>query len=301
MQLNDLRIFHAIAEAGGFVKASQTTNQPKSSLSRRITALEKSLGVKLFHRDGRGTQLTREGQRYYERSKELLAQFDSLNDEVRHQNTQLNGSLRIQVPPESGEMTHIIAEFAAAHPELSIDLVTSSEYLDLNKHNLDASFIIDTPPDCRYTYRQLAELPRLLLASSEYLTKHGTPKTAESLADHEFILSRSQTGMVSRNLMVNGTSVSIDGRWIVDTGQQMVRLAVSGHGLICAPFVICADEIVSNELVLVLEEEDFGLMSFGILYHSPVYASMASALFRDYVSMAIPNLVKVKQSVLCSK
>ncbi|MCA8882737.1 MAG: LysR family transcriptional regulator [Rhodobacteraceae bacterium] len=187
----DQRLFLRVVELGSLRAVSRDYGMETSSVSRRLTALEARLGVKLLDRSGGAARVTDDGQRYYESLRRLLAQLDALEDGLGGVSSDLSGMLRVLAPPEIGRrlVAGWLRGFQADHPGVSYHLALLADTaaprpapdLVIAQDFSSGRF----PGHCR-----LATVPQVLVAAPDYLERHGTPATALDLVNHVHVLTR---------------------------------------------------------------------------------------------------------------
>src|SRR4051794_20003325 len=157
MDLNAVRDFLIVAEHGSYAEAGRVLGLPKSTLSRRVAALEQSLGVRLMERNSRRLRLTPEGDELRERAASLVTALADLEEQVRPGNAPLKGRLRISVPVLLGYtvLGRIAARFAAAHPEVVLEAVVDDRKVDLLREGFDAAVRVNPTPDSLLSGRLL--------------------------------------------------------------------------------------------------------------------------------------------------
>jgi DNA-binding transcriptional LysR family regulator len=173
MDLNALRDFLAVTEHGGYAEAGRVLGLPKSTLSRRVAALERSLGVRLLDRNSRRLRLTAEGGALRDRATGLVASLMELEEQLRPEGAPLSGRVRISVPVLFGHvfLGQIAARFAALHPGLVLEAAVEDRRVDLLRDGFDAALRINPIPDGTLSGRLLGR-NRLLLVVAPPLAEH---------------------------------------------------------------------------------------------------------------------------------
>jgi len=175
MDLNAVRDFLAVAEHGSYAEAGRLLGLPKSTLSRRVAALEQSLGVRLIDRNSRRLRLTAEGDELRERAGTLVAALSDLEEQVRPGDAPLKGSLRISVPVLFGHVClgRIAARFAEAHPGVLLEAVVEDRTVDLLREGFDAALRVNPWTDSTLTGRLLGRNRLVLVASPALASRLG--------------------------------------------------------------------------------------------------------------------------------
>ncbi len=191
MKLNDLFFLVQVVDHGGFAAASRALGLPKSSISKRIAALENDLGIRLIHRTTRRFAVTEAGTGFYRHAKAALIEAEAAEEFVREQLGEPRGLVRLTASAAMVQMAlgDLIPEVAALYPRIQISLVTTNRYVDLVQENFDIAIRAHRTdlPDSEYVQRRLGFSPNYLVASPEYLSKHGTPHEPEDLRGHHGI------------------------------------------------------------------------------------------------------------------
>ena len=188
LDANDLILFARIIEAGSFSRAAERTGLPKSTLSRRLSGLETKLGERLLMRSTRRLSITEFGERLLEHAKRLLEETEAASAMALHRQGTPRGVLRVSMPPDFVELdlTPLLLQFAAAYPEVRLELDLSPRRVDLLAERFDLAVRAASrlPDDATLVARQLTELRNGLYASPAYLQRYGTPASPAELLDH---------------------------------------------------------------------------------------------------------------------
>jgi DNA-binding transcriptional LysR family regulator len=189
-QLDAMRIYARVAELGSFTATADTLGLLKATVSNAVQQLENQLGTRLLHRTTRKVQMTQDGQSYYERCKDLLADFEELNTLFSAQDQRhLRGRLRIDLPLAIARDIVIprLPEFLARHPQLEIELSSTDRRVDLIREGFDCVLRVGTVGDQSLIAVPLGQIEQINCASRAYLQQHGTPHTPADLAQHQLI------------------------------------------------------------------------------------------------------------------
>ncbi|GHC47053.1 transcriptional regulator [Alcaligenes pakistanensis] len=250
--------FLAVVEHGGFTAAGQTLARDGSILSRRITALEKRLGVRLLERTTRRIALTQAGEIFYQRMLPVLRTLQEIEQDTAAAAVGVRGTLRIALPAAFGRMwvAPILPAFLAAYPELFVEMAFEDRYVDLVAESFDVAVRIGTLSDSRLVARRLAPSRRMLCASPSYLHAHGTPSHPTDLVEHACLgFSR----LASHPLwhLQDGdktVSVRVTGPLVTDDAQSLVQAAVLGAGIAMVSDWLAGPELGSGRLLPVLPD-----------------------------------------------
>lgn len=257
-EFEQITAFLAAVEHGGFTAAGQALGRDGSILSRRVTALEKRLGVRLMERTTRRLALTEAGEAFHQRMRGALQALQEIEQDTAAAATGVRGTLRIALPATFGRMwvAPILPAFLAAYPDLVVETAFEDRYVDLVAESFDVAVRIGTLTDSRLVARRLAPSRRLLCASPAYLQAHGTPVRPADLAQHACLgFSR----LASHPLWHlrdgdKATAIRIAGPLVTDDAQSLVQAAVPGAGIAMVSDWLAGPELCSGRLVPVLPD-----------------------------------------------
>ncbi|WP_233221753.1 LysR family transcriptional regulator [Streptomyces carminius] len=255
--MDDLQFFHVVASSETLTAASRELGCSLPVVSKRLSALERRLGVRLVQRGARRLVLTSEGELYAARIEAILDQVRELEDTVTDGSGALRGSVVVEATLGLGR-THIaplLGEFTAAHPELHVRMQTSALPLRPHRREFDVAVHVGTPPDSSLRMRRLAENRRLPCAAPSYLAEHGTPGSIEDLVDHNCIVLRENESDYAlwrfgdadrpRHVRVHGSLSSND-------GDVVTGWALEGRGVVMRSEWHVRPHLDRGELVRVL-------------------------------------------------
>ncbi|MCA3823310.1 MAG: LysR family transcriptional regulator, partial [Burkholderia sp.] len=186
-------VFVQVAETRSFVAAGRALGLSASAIGKRIARLEARLNVRLFHRSTRSITLTAEGARFLERCRRVIAEIDAAEQELTHSAEAPRGRLRVSLPTIGTLLLPVLADFMAAYPEIELDIDFSDRLVDVVNEGFDAVLRTGQPSDSRLSSRLLGHFRQHLVASPDYLDRHGTPRTPADLAQHRCLHYRFPT------------------------------------------------------------------------------------------------------------
>ena len=189
MDWDKLKIFHTVAEASSFTKASTILNLSQSAISRQIQALESDLKVKLFERHARGLTLTENGEYVYKTAHEVISKLKEVETTLSDKKDKPSGKIVVTTVMSFGTtwLTPRIQEFMDLNPEIEVELVFDNKELDLSTRQADIGIFMRRPKQLNYIQKKLIDLNYHIYGSPKYLEKHGYPKTINDLNKHKFI------------------------------------------------------------------------------------------------------------------
>lgn len=251
MEIEDLRTFVEVADAGGVTPAARRLGISKSMVSRRLARLEAELSVQLLARTTRGASLTEAGATFREYAARVVAEIDVAKETVLPAG-ELRGRLRVAAPLSFGP-THfapVLADMADRHPELHIHSSYTDRFVDLVTEGYDCAIRVGLLPDSNLLARRIGPLFGQYVASPAYLEKHGSPQTPEELVAHQAVMQGTETWYAT----VDGKVVTMrpQGRFKADNGVALVAAALAGIGIAALPNGLTKEHLASGALVPVM-------------------------------------------------
>jgi len=251
--LEDLRSFVEVAEAGGVSSAAARLGVPKSIVSRRLLRLGKQLGTQLLARTTRGSSLTEAGITFREHAARACAEMERARD-LLCPDGEVRGRLRLALPITFG-LTHVapvLAELGRQHPLLQVHASYSDAFVDLVGGGFDAAVRVGHLRDSSFVTRQIAPVRGKVLASPDYVARHGAPRSPAELTEHEALMQGSETW----RLLDGGRTVAVHprGRFKADSAAALAAAACAGLGLAYLPDFVTDPFVASGALVPVLTQ-----------------------------------------------
>ena len=255
--LNDMALFVEVVKARGFRHAAEAVGLPNSTVSRRISKLEKAIGLRLLHRTTRKIELTEAGQIYFERCKRIVDEAKLAHEQLGDLLAQPSGVLRASLPVEFTNLylAPLIAEFARQYPGIRFDFDLTPRVVDLVSEPFDVAIRMGNPPDSNLIARQLANLPCHLYASPRYLDNAGEPRIPGDLAQHECLGFRTMKAHVwTLHQADESVRVAVGGRFQLNSMGLIRRLATLDLGIAVLPGEIVADDVANGRLRRILTD-----------------------------------------------
>ncbi|CAB3748955.1 LysR family transcriptional regulator [Paraburkholderia solisilvae] len=294
-ELDDVLAFLAAFDAGSFAAASAMLGRDASIVSRRVSALEARLGVRLIERTTRRLAPTEAGTAFYRRMRAALSMMDEASAEIAQSSHVASGLLRIALPATFGQrwIGPMLPAFLAAWPQVTIEAEFSDRYVDLVHERFDLAVRLGDLADSRLVARRLASNDRIAVASPAYLARHGTPVSPDDLTAHACLPNPRLEGFPDWHFRRGDAMVAVrvNGPLTADDSTSLVAAAAEGIGItVCARWLI-AEELASGRLVRVLADWEFE-HSGGIHLVRPSsrYTPLKTRVFSDWLvdRFAIP-------------
>lgn len=252
----DMAVFVAVAKEGSLSAAARRLGLTPSAVSRIIARIEARLGTRLLVRTTRSISITAEGETYLRGAHRILADIAEVEDAIGNQGIP-RGHLRVSAALSHGRLAivPIVGEFSAAYPEVHVDLILTDELVDVLSGKADVAIRFGTLADSPLTARRLGATERIIVASPEYLKRHGTPQVPEDLLKHNclnFNFRRSESGWPFKR---DGREFTLDvtGSVSANTGEALSQLARLGVGIARQGAFAVKDDLASGRLVPLLE------------------------------------------------
>ncbi|MDT9599115.1 LysR family transcriptional regulator [Sphingosinicella rhizophila] len=252
VDLLDVLAFVRVVETGAFSRAAERMGISKSILSRRVKRLEQQLGAHLLTRSAAGTQPTNVGQAYFERAANILAELEAAQEVVAESVTQIAGPIRLSAPFSFGTsyLAPALAEFAAEHPQVALDISFDDRHIDLAAGGFDLAVRIGALPDSALIARRIAPVRKHALASPGYLERRGRPAHPRDLGGHDVLLYGNEQWRF--RIGEAWEHVRVQPRLRADNGEMLRAAAEAGLGICILPSFIAAPAIEAGTLEVLL-------------------------------------------------
>ncbi|WP_313195258.1 LysR family transcriptional regulator [Shinella zoogloeoides] len=255
IDLNDMALFVEVVKAKSFRRAAEALGMPNSTLSRRISALEASIGLRLFHRTTRRIEVTEAGQVYFDRCQRIVEEANLAHEQLGEYRTEPTGTLRVSLPVDFAcrYLAPLIAEFCRMHPDIRFELDLTPRNIDLVAEPYDVAVRMRPQPDSHMIARPLVMLLPKLYASPGYLARAGEPVKLTDLTEHQCIdFPKVTTWHLCRG--DEKIDVAIDGRIRLNSPGMSQRLATFDAGVVLIPEELVSEEVADGRLRRVLPD-----------------------------------------------
>lgn len=284
-----MNAFVAIAERSSFAKAAIHLGISRSALSETIRGLEEKLGVRLLNRTTRSVALTEVGERLLAELRPALDSFEAAVESVNVFRDKPGGQLRLTVPRPAAKtvLEPILSKFLAAYPAISIEIITDSGLTDIVRDHFDAGI----RPGHRVERDMIAvrvgeEARPTVVASPDYLRRHGRPKAPVDLQAHNCIRMRFASGAMQPWVFEKrgkSLEVLVKGSLIVNDGDLALRAALDGMGIARLPLSSVDVHVGKKRLVPLLEDWKHRSVGFYLYYPSRRQVPAALKAFVDFI------------------
>jgi len=287
-------LFIRVVEAGSLKNAAAQLGIEPSSISRKVAALEKRLGVKLLNRSTVRTTPTEQGQTYFERLKDILDAQQALDEEISNSINKVNGTLRIGAPVDFGSqfVVPVCRAMQKQYPDLNFELFLGSDFENLFSNKIDVAVRIGELANSQLIARKLGEIPRVLVASQLYLEKFGIPLNPMDLEQHNFIFY-SQKQAKSDIEYLNFTRfphVKMHSNFTVNSVSAVRDLVINGVGIHLGPLWFFSEAIHKKQLIPLLTDYQLKSYSSHAVYKKQPYTPQKIKVFIDKMKEAVSTL-----------
>jgi DNA-binding transcriptional LysR family regulator len=259
--LNDLYLFAAVVEHGGFSAAGRALNMPKSRLSKRVSQLEERLGVRLLQRTSRRFAVTEAGERFYRHVESMVGEARAAFEDLESMRGEPCGVVRMSCPISLAQslLAPLLPKFLERHPRVRLNLLASNRRVDVIAEGFDVAVRVrdklDT--DAQLVARSFGANRVVLVASPQFLVEHGEPKTPEDLAALPVLSMFEQEGDQAWELFDSNCAaqrVQVKPRLVCGEFRVLIEAALAGSGIAWLPESACVEELRSGRLRQVLPE-----------------------------------------------
>ncbi|OWJ62037.1 LysR family transcriptional regulator [Inquilinus limosus] len=290
-RLDSMRIFVAVAEAGGFAPAARRLALSPPAVTRAIAAVEERIGARLLHRTTRVVRLTEAGTRFLEDCRRILAEVEEAEAAAAGLHAEPRGPVAVTAPVLFGRLhvAPVLFRVAGRYPRLVVRSFFIDRIVHLAEEGYDVAVRIAELPDSGLSAVRVGTVRRIVCASPAYLAAHGTPRSPADLAEHEAIPFI--RGPSTRDWMFHqgGRTETAEPRTrlIVNHADVAVAAAVAGHGLTRVLSYQAAAEIRAGLLQVVLQDYEPPPIPIQVVHQE---GRRASARVRALVDMLAEGL-----------
>lgn len=293
--INEMAVFIEVAERGSFSAAARRLGLASSVVADRVKGLEKRLGVRLLARTTRRQSLTEAGATYLREARAILASVTSLETRLSEESATPRGVLKVTAPAPVGRrwIAPFIGDFVQRYPAVRVHLTLEDRYADIVGEGFDVAIRGGPVVDTALTGRRLFETRRVVVASADYLARHGAPQTPDDLARHACIVFNSERHFQAEWRFGRGESarsLRVAGALAATNAELPVVWALAGLGLAQKSWWEVADHIAAGRLVTVLDPFEPEPATFFAIHPVSSAQSRKVALFVDELAAALKGL-----------
>ncbi|MBJ9662345.1 LysR family transcriptional regulator [Burkholderia gladioli] len=285
--LNGIVAFVRTAETLSFVAAGRKLGISASAVGKTIARLERSLGVRLFHRTTRRVTLTEEGRHFHERCHRILEELRDAEATLSASAQTPRGRLRVSLPVIGYRfLLPVLPAFSARYPDIELDLDFNDRLVDVVEGGFDAVIRSGQLSDSSLMSRRLGPFRFVLCASPDYLARAGVPRGLADLAAHEGVRYRfPTTGKLQPWSLLpdGGEPPNLRCAMTCNNMEALRGAVIAGFGIGFMPDFLARDALAADSLVEVLEPHSIAPGQFSILWPSSRQLSPKLRVFVDFM------------------
>ncbi len=292
---NAMALYVKVVENNSFSRTAHREDIPVSTVSRKISELEKALGVRLLERSTRRLRMTEIGQDYYEHCRRGLEEFETANLMVSDQQAEVSGRLRLSVPPSLSDVVIIplIEAFQALYPNAIVNCLVTDRHVNHIEDGIDISLRVGDLTDSSLVARRLLRYRSVLVASPGYLQRAGAPSHPNELSLHALIAFSRWEPSVLWLLYNDGEThkIKVEPRIAINDYAGVQSAVINGLGISEIPQILCGPGLEDGRLVEVMPTWQFAPVTLSVIYPSNRNLSRLVRLFKDFCVERIEGLV----------
>ena len=288
--LTRMRAFVAVVEAGGYSAAGRKVGRSKALLSKYVRELEDEVGALLLNRTTRKVALTPVGEIYYHRAGELIREIDTLRDVVGDQSGATGGTVRVTAPRSLADSAkgQALVDFAAAHPDIALELDLSDRFVDLLEEGFDVAIRIAILDDTGLIAKKLDSMSLRTVASPALIANGQSPERPEDMRNLPLIVdTNTRRPMQLRYQNEDGAPMLVPigrARLTVNSPMLALRAACEGLGYAQVPDFVAEEALASGRLVEVLASYRSDEAAIYALYPHRRHVTRRVRLFLDFLA-----------------
>lgn len=294
MDLNQIRTFVRIVQAGSFTKAAEVLRQPKSRVSRRLAALERELGVQLIYRTTRQFQLTDNGRIYYERCRGLIEGLENLTAEMNDATAEISGTIKITASDDMGisKLAPILDEFIRQYPRVRFEVFLTQAYVDLVKESIDVAVRIGRLKDSSLRVKKIDSLRNIFVATPGFLERYRNAEDFSQLSSLPYIGMGAGT-QISVIRAADGKKINLKMNpvFTCNNPAMMLAMALCGRGFTFVPEFLCTGHIKSGRLVHIHKGFQSEEVPISLVTPEQKEVPLKIKKFMDYAAKRLKDLI----------
>jgi DNA-binding transcriptional LysR family regulator len=294
-RLDAMRVLLAVVDAGSLSAGSRRLDVPLATVSRKVSELERELGVRLLIRTSRSVQLTDAGRDYVGAVRDIIVQLDEAERRALGEYERPRGQLTLATPSEFGRLVGapLAYEFLEQHPDISLDILILERHVDLVEERVDVGVRLGPLADSSLYAVKVGDLAISTCASPAYLARKGLPLHPADLADHDAILYR-YPATSAWTYLVDGASFETQPRFRVraNAASTCRDAAVRGLGVVRLFDFQVEQELGSGALVRILETYETASTPAHLVYVKQGVLPLKLRVFLDWMTPRLRERLK---------
>jgi len=287
-KIDCLKVFSRVAYLGTFTAAANELNITQSAVSKKISWLEKEVGITLFHRHARAISLTTGGKQYLGLALKLTEEMNQLESQLRQEQTSVSGTLKLTVPSAFSVqlLSSPLNDFLNLHPDLSVDVSVSDKFVDLVGGDVDIAIRAAYLKDSGLRAKWLMDHELAYFASPSYLASHPPIVTANDLSEHQCLTySLASPSNLWRFSTENDVlKVKVKEKLRSDSPEMLVKMAILGQGVAAMPIWMVKKELQEGSLKQILKQYQAIKLPMYLVYKDSEYHPQRIRKFIDFLA-----------------
>jgi len=284
--LNAMVLFARVLQHGSFSEAARRTGTPVSTLSRKVSALERQLGVRLLERTTRAVNPTDSGREYFLYCEQIVDALDSAQAALKKRQGEVSGTLRLAAPPSLSDVLVIpmVEGFLRPYPDVAVKVLVTDRHLDLVQDEVDISLRVGPQPASSLVFRRLLRYRHMLVAAPAYLVGAEALDEPADLRRHRLLGFTKWFDETTWTLSNGNRTERVSPKlWVgINDYAGVIRAAVAGMGVAEIPSIVCQRELSDGHLVPVLVDWRFDEVDLSAYYLTRRHPSRIVELFLEH-------------------
>jgi len=294
--LNSLIIFAQVVEANGFSKAARRLKMPTSTVSRRISELERTLGVRLIERSTRSLRLTDVGAEVLEYAQRGVEISEAIDNIALSHLSKVSGNLRLAAPPSISDslLAPIVVAFQSAYPDVHIQIFITERIVDQIAEGVDLAFRVGELEDSSLVARRILTYRHQLVASPEYLQQHKAPRTPQDLLEHRLLAFSFWRPENTWKFVLSGgkdaQSIVFKPYLAINEYDGLATALLAGTGIGDLPPIVQPELLRSGRLVEVMPKWHFRNFHLSLCHLGNRFVPRPIRVFKDFAAQMAKTL-----------
>jgi DNA-binding transcriptional LysR family regulator len=296
MDLNEIMVFIKVVQKGSFTGAAGALKMPKSTVSMKVSSLEKRLGITLIKRSTRKLRLTQAGEGFFRRAIKGVDEILAAEIEVRSENLEPHGRFRITAPVDFGNniLPELTTLFLKKYPKVQLDILLSDRKVDFLEEEVDLAIRAGELKDSALIAKRVGEVAFRIFAAPKYLKIHGTPSTLKELESHDCVLvSALSSGGWKLQSTKRSVTIPLVGKVIVNDFNLALSLAIQGAGITLLPTYLCQEDVRLGKLLPILGEWRSNVSPIHFVYPHQRHTQLVTKAFIELSTIHLQRQLKL--------
>ncbi|MBL1274633.1 MAG: LysR family transcriptional regulator [Ectothiorhodospiraceae bacterium] len=286
VDLNAMALFVKVVEYKSFSEASRRLDVPISTVSRKVSELEKELDVRLLERSTRNLRLTELGEEYYAYCRRGLEEIEAGTLLLNERQAEISGTLRLSVPPGLTDrlVVPLIILFQERYPAVKVKVLSTEREVDFIQDAVDLALRVGDLKDSNLVARPLIRYRHVLVSSPEYIKETSAPAHPDELTQHRLIIFGGWYSDAPLTLLKDGKphTVSVEGVLSLNDYAGILMAVQAGQGIAEIPSIFCGEALHDGRLIEVMPEWRLHPTVLSAVYPSNRNISRIVRLFKDF-------------------